>query len=186
LELAKNHPEWLHAYIGVGQLTNRRESEHRGWIFALNALVTLETQTPSPNCRRLLLTLRLKRDCDAGLPLIIFAGRHDFNVNSQLAAEWFAKVRAPSEPPSQEDTHFDVILSRTYKEVAGFPREHDRVMRGVDTLLTESSRRFTQPPRLAEIIGKTARQSGFRCAPAIMRFSLLDPLLAVVTFVTGH
>jgi proline iminopeptidase len=34
----------------------------------------------------------LKLDC----PLIIFAGRHGFNVNSQLAAEWFAKVKAPS------------------------------------------------------------------------------------------
>ena len=29
-------------------------------------------------------------------PLIIFAGRHDLNVNSQVAAEWFAKVKAPS------------------------------------------------------------------------------------------
>src|SRR6185437_10712182 len=49
---------------------------------------------------------------------------------------------------------------------------HDRVVRGVDTLLTESSRRFAQPfPRLAKIIGKMTGQSGFRCAPAIMRFS---------------
>jgi hypothetical protein len=29
-------------------------------------------------------------------PLLVFAGRHDFNVNSQLAADWFAKVEAPS------------------------------------------------------------------------------------------
>jgi pimeloyl-ACP methyl ester carboxylesterase len=29
-------------------------------------------------------------------PLIIFAGRYDFNVNSQVAAAWFAKVKAPS------------------------------------------------------------------------------------------
>jgi pimeloyl-ACP methyl ester carboxylesterase len=28
-------------------------------------------------------------------PLLIFAGRHDFNVNSQLAADWFDKVEAP-------------------------------------------------------------------------------------------
>jgi proline iminopeptidase len=33
-----------------------------------------------------------KLDC----PLIIFAGRYDVNINSQLAAEWFAKVKAPS------------------------------------------------------------------------------------------
>jgi len=28
-------------------------------------------------------------------PLIIFAGRYDVNVNSQVAAEWFGSVRAP-------------------------------------------------------------------------------------------
>lgn len=33
-----------------------------------------------------------KLDC----PLIIFAGRYDVNVNSQVAAEWFAKINAPS------------------------------------------------------------------------------------------
>jgi NAD(P)-dependent dehydrogenase (short-subunit alcohol dehydrogenase family) len=33
-----------------------------------------------------------KLDC----PLIIFSGRYDFNVNSQIAADWFAKVKAPS------------------------------------------------------------------------------------------
>ena len=29
-------------------------------------------------------------------PLIIFAGRYDVNVNSEVAAAWFAKVKAPS------------------------------------------------------------------------------------------
>ena len=29
-------------------------------------------------------------------PLILLEGRHDYNVNSQLAADWFAKVQAPS------------------------------------------------------------------------------------------
>jgi proline iminopeptidase len=37
LELAKTRPEWMHAYIGVGQLTNGPESERRGWTFAMNA-----------------------------------------------------------------------------------------------------------------------------------------------------
>ena len=91
------------------------------------------------------------------------------------------------EPPSQEDTQFEILLFWTHEEVAGFPREHDRVVRGVDTLLPESSRCFAQPfPRLVKIIGKMTRQSGFCCRPAIMRLSLLDPLFAVVTFVTGH
>jgi len=33
-----------------------------------------------------------KLDC----PLILLEGRHDYNVNAQLAEEWFAKVQAPS------------------------------------------------------------------------------------------
>ena len=37
LELARRRPEWLHAYIGVGQATNTPESERRGYAFALAA-----------------------------------------------------------------------------------------------------------------------------------------------------
>jgi len=29
-------------------------------------------------------------------PLLLFEGRHDYNANSQVAAEWFAKVKAPA------------------------------------------------------------------------------------------
>jgi pimeloyl-ACP methyl ester carboxylesterase len=35
LTVAQRHPEWLHAYIGMGQMTNSPESERRGWQFAL-------------------------------------------------------------------------------------------------------------------------------------------------------
>jgi proline iminopeptidase len=35
LTLAQRHPEWLHAYIGLGQLVDTRESERRGWEFAM-------------------------------------------------------------------------------------------------------------------------------------------------------
>jgi pimeloyl-ACP methyl ester carboxylesterase len=37
LELASRHPDRLHAYIGVGQLTDGPESERRGWAFALHS-----------------------------------------------------------------------------------------------------------------------------------------------------
>jgi proline iminopeptidase len=37
LQLAVRHPDWLYAYIGVGQMANMPESERRGWAFALNA-----------------------------------------------------------------------------------------------------------------------------------------------------
>ncbi len=35
LELAQRRPEWLHAYIGMGQITNAPESERRGWAWTL-------------------------------------------------------------------------------------------------------------------------------------------------------
>ena len=35
LSLAQRHPDWLHAYIGLGQLVDTRESERRGWAFAM-------------------------------------------------------------------------------------------------------------------------------------------------------
>lgn len=37
LEVAKRHPEWLHAYIGTGQAANTPESERRGYADALAA-----------------------------------------------------------------------------------------------------------------------------------------------------
>ncbi|MFN3514994.1 MAG: alpha/beta fold hydrolase [Phenylobacterium sp.] len=37
LEVARRRPEWLHAYIGMGQATDIRESERRGYAFALAA-----------------------------------------------------------------------------------------------------------------------------------------------------
>lgn len=37
LEFAQRRPEWLHAYIGMGQAVNSPESERRGYAFALAA-----------------------------------------------------------------------------------------------------------------------------------------------------
>lgn len=37
LEFARRRPEWLHAYIGMGQATNIPESERRGYAYALAA-----------------------------------------------------------------------------------------------------------------------------------------------------
>ena len=37
LIIAQRHPEWLHAYIGVAQITDMLESERRGWRFAMDA-----------------------------------------------------------------------------------------------------------------------------------------------------
>ncbi|MCU1262789.1 MAG: alpha/beta fold family hydrolase [Bryobacterales bacterium] len=199
LEVARRHPDWLHAYIGVGQLTDGPESERRGWAFALDAarragnseaVRELEAIAPySPPGRRVPLTdiytqrkwlgfyggamahrrgnsaesaladlspdytdeeisriwqgnefaepyllpevLSLdltgirKLDC----PLILFAGRHDFNVNSQVAAEWFANVKAPSKrfvwfensahlPMTEEPGKFLISLVRYARPIA--------------------------------------------------------------------
>ena len=35
LKLAAAHPEWLHAYIGMGQITNGPESEREGWAWTM-------------------------------------------------------------------------------------------------------------------------------------------------------
>jgi len=37
LQMARRHPAWLHAYIGVAQLIDGPESERRGWRFAIDA-----------------------------------------------------------------------------------------------------------------------------------------------------
>ena len=66
-------------------------------------------------------------------PVILLEGRHDYNVNAQLAAEWFAKVKAPAkqfvwfehsahEPMNEEQGKFLVSLvryARPFAEKAG-------------------------------------------------------------------
>lgn len=166
LRLAAAHPEWLHAYIGMGQITDSPESERRGWAWTMarakadgNAAAIGELQsiapyaaTPAPVPTAAILLQRkwlnhyggatwrrpggefeaaaLKlapeysdidvRQAFAGqpavtnallpsilsadlstirkldVPLILLLGRHDINVSSAVAAEWFATVRAPA------------------------------------------------------------------------------------------
>jgi pimeloyl-ACP methyl ester carboxylesterase len=166
IQLARRHPDWLHAYIGLGQITDGMESERRGWQFAMDAarregnaqaIRELESIAPyaAPGKPLVLKDLYLQRkwlaryggavygrtDFDAesaatklapeytdadlktmwegtefsssrmltdvltqdfsvyttfDCPIVIFNGRHDYNVSSSATAEWFAKVRAPS------------------------------------------------------------------------------------------
>lgn len=165
LEIARRRPQWLHAYIGVGQATDVPESERRGWRYALdaakrdgNAAAVRELEALAPyaapgrpptieqiyaqrrwlqrygrvmayrqdnqadsdlaklspdyNDEQLrglwkgndyatpillpqLMKLDLSADKRLDCPLILLLGRHDSNVNSDVAAEWFAQVRAP-------------------------------------------------------------------------------------------
>jgi proline iminopeptidase len=199
LELAKRHPDWLYAYIGVGQLIDGPESERRGWAFALDsahragnseAVRELEAIAPyfvpgkrtplkdiytqrkwldfyggvmahrqgnsaesalaqlSPDytdeeisriwrgndfSEQHLLSEVLNQDLSGirklNCPLIVFAGRYDFNVNSEVAAEWFTKVTAPSKelvwfensahlPMTEEPGKFLISLVRYARPLA--------------------------------------------------------------------
>lgn len=199
LELAKRHPDWLYAYIGVGQLTDGPESERRGWAFAVDAarragnteaVRDLEAIAPyfAPGQRAPLKNIYTQRKwldfyggvmahrqgnsaesdlaqlspdyTDAEIsrvwqgndfsehyllqdvlsldlsgirqldcPVIVFAGRYDVNINSQVAAEWFAKVKAPSRqfvwfensahlPMTEEPGKFLISLVRYARPIA--------------------------------------------------------------------
>jgi proline iminopeptidase len=199
LELAKLHPDWIHAYIGVGQLTDGPESERRGYAFALNAAhkesnpeairqlealapyVTPGQRTPLKNIytqRKWLgvyggvmayrkdssaesdlgdlspdytdeeiahiwdgndfiesyllpevLSLDLTAIRTLNCPLIIFAGRRDYNVNSEVAEKWFVRVKAPSKqfvwfensahlPMTEEPGKFLMSLVRYVRPIA--------------------------------------------------------------------
>lgn len=164
LHLAQRRPEWLHAYIGMGQITDSMESERRGWQFAMDAArragnedAVSELQSLAPYAQGptlalddLLLqrkwlnsyggmvhgrtggeaearafslapeyedadiaaawagnTLSMHRLLDLPAldssdvttlecPVILLLGRHDHNVSSSVAAEWYAAVQAPS------------------------------------------------------------------------------------------
>lgn len=165
LQMAERHPDWLYAYIGVGEMADMPESERRGWKFVMdaaqrtgNAQAKRELQAiapyfapghPSP--LKDVFTQRKwvsifggtmafrdgsKADTDLGelspdytdaeiphlwdgnkftehyiladllshdwsvpkldCPVIFFAGRHDYIANSQVLAEWFARLKSPS------------------------------------------------------------------------------------------
>ena len=166
LRLAAAHPDWLHAYIGIGQGTNVPESERRGWAWtmaqaqadhnqqAIGELRAIAPYAPDarpvplesiltqrkwlnhyggaawhrtgadfelaalalapeysdedvrnafrgqPSVTQAMLPTILATDLSGirtlRTPLLLLLGRHDINVSSEVAAEWFATVRAPS------------------------------------------------------------------------------------------
>ena len=166
LELARRRPEWLHAYVGMGQFVHAMESERRGWAWTMaqarrhgNDAAVRDLQSIAPyavaGSTPTLAELALQRrwlnfhggmvhgrdggaheaaaatlspeysdaDLDSlgaasdvslahllpdvlkidmtdvrrlDVPLVLFLGRHDANVSSTLAAEWFETVQAPA------------------------------------------------------------------------------------------
>ena len=199
LQLATRHPEWLHAYIGVGQLIDGPENERRGWQFAMDAsrragnteavreleaiapyaapgqivpikdlyvqrkwvgfyggvmayrrdnsadsaLAQLSPDYSDDEIRRIwegnqfatpyllpeLVSLNLTSIHKLAVPLILFEGRHDWNVNSEIAAEWFNNVEAPDKhlvwfehsghiPMTEEPGKFFLSLVRFARSIA--------------------------------------------------------------------
>jgi proline iminopeptidase len=203
LELALHHPEWLHAYIGTGQITNSPESERRDWTFALdsarkagNVTAVRELQSIAPygapgkaivlqhamiahkwsdyfggvmayrksqddesHAGRLspdytdaeaphifdgndfsekflfagVLQQDFRKETNFGCPILLFEGRFDHTVNSDVASEWFNTVKAPEkrfvwfersahEPETEEPGKFLISLvqyARPTAEQAG-------------------------------------------------------------------
>jgi len=199
LQLAVRHPDWLYAYIGVGQMADMPESERRGWAFAMDAarrsgnaeaIHQLQSIAPyfAPGHPSPLKDLYVQRkwvgyfggvmayrqsnDADSDLiqlspdytrdelkhiydgnefaerfllndlvdgdwsvthtlacPLFLFEGRHDYNANSEVAWEWFQKVRSPGKrfvwfensghmPMTEEPGKFVVSLVRFVRPIA--------------------------------------------------------------------
>jgi pimeloyl-ACP methyl ester carboxylesterase len=198
-EMARRHPDWLHAYIGVGQLSDGPESERRGWtltrvaaqhagneeaVHQLDAIAPYFTPGHRPTLEDVflqrkwlgfyggvmayrtnnaadsdladlspdytddeithiwdgngfteehllvdVLNLDLSRVRKLGCPFLIFAGRHDINVNSEVAAEWFQTVEAPEKhfvwfensahmPMTEEPGKFFLSLMRYARPIA--------------------------------------------------------------------
>jgi proline iminopeptidase len=166
LTMAQRHPEWLHAYVGMGQVTDAMESERRGWRFALEraeragnkqavrdlqsiapyasvgstvalkdlylqrkwlgefggavsgransaaegAAIALSPEYTDTDLAKVwkgndfsenallafVLTLNFSNATSFKCPIVLFNGRDDYNVSATAAAEWFARVEAPS------------------------------------------------------------------------------------------
>src|SRR2546422_343508 len=86
-----------------------------------------------------------------------------------------------------EDAEFKGASFWAYKEVAGLSRKHDRLMGGIDSLISKRGSGLAQAvPGIAQIPREVSRRYRLCSRPAVVRFALRDPLLAVVAFPAVH
>jgi hypothetical protein len=89
--------------------------------------------------------------------------------------------------PSEHHPDLEVFRLRAHEEIADLPRKHDRVVRGVYSLLAEFQGGLAQAfPRVPQVFGEFRRQRPFGRRPAIVRFAFLNPLFTVETLAAGH
>jgi proline iminopeptidase len=76
------------------------------------------------------LSVDLSHEADLKCPLLLFEGRHDYTVNSDVAHEWFERVKAPQkqfiwfehsahEPTTEEPGKFLISLVQYARPLAG-------------------------------------------------------------------
>ena len=197
LQLAKRHPEWLHGYIGIGQVVSGLESERRGYAFALTraekahntqAIAELQAIAPYPRASapmqaigtshrwtdyfggvmayrhdqsdeshagrlspdytdaeaphiydgnnfseeklmNFAINVDLSKDTEFKCPILLYEGRFDRTVDSDVAYEWFRNIKASKkqfvwfehsahEPMSEEPGKFLVALVRYARPLA--------------------------------------------------------------------
>src|SRR5215831_4653857 len=88
---------------------------------------------------------------------------------------------------TEEYVEFEKVPFGTHEEVAGAAREHDRFVRGVNPLIAKGNCGLAQPlPSIPQIVREFLGQRGFGGRPTVVLFTVLDPLLAVITLSTGH
>jgi hypothetical protein len=84
--------------------------------------------------------------------------------------------------PAEKHAGLEIVAFRPHEEIARLARKHDRMVRGVDSLIPERHRGLAQPlPCVLQILGEICGQRRFRRRPAIVRFAFFDPLFAVIT-----
>src|SRR5262249_20122584 len=88
---------------------------------------------------------------------------------------------------AEEEAHLQEAPSRTHKEVAGLPREHDRCAGCVDPLIAKPGGGLAQSlPRVSQVFGQIFCQRSFGRRPTVVRLAFFNPLLAMVTLAPRH
>jgi len=127
--------KWLGVYGGV--MAYRQNNAPEGNLAQLSPDYTDDeirhvwdgNEFATPYVLSKVLSLDLSRIQTLATPLVLFLGRHDFNVNADVSAEWFAKVKAPEKqlvwfehsahlPMTEEPGKFLLSLVRYARPIA--------------------------------------------------------------------